>query len=98
MEGESRNPRNNRINAESLTTIRLSVPFANRYLVSADQLGGGLAHTRELRLHVLHFQLLDRVPVEVEFLGHVLDGRRATAPRHTGGEMFGGQASSVGSN
>jgi len=69
----------------------LSVPFANRHLVSADHLGGGITRTRELRLHVLHFQLLNRVPVEVEFLGHVLDGRRATARRHTGGDMFSGK-------
>src|SRR6185437_3682434 len=49
------------------------VPFANRYLVNADHLGGGLTRTRKLRLQVLLVQLFDRMPVQLEFLGHVLD-------------------------
>src|SRR4026207_1768570 len=60
----------------------IGVPFANRYLVDTDDLWSWFSRLGQLRLHVLLVQLLDRVPVQFEFLGHIFDGRRATAPSH----------------
>ena len=54
----------------------IGVALADRDLVDADHLWARAARSRELRLHVLLLQLLDRVPVQMQFLGHVLDGRR----------------------
>ena len=43
----------------------------------------------ELRAHVPPLQRLDRIPVEVEFLGDILDGGLATAPPHVVGRALG---------
>src|ERR1019366_428115 len=45
--------------------------------------------TLELRAHVLLVQLLDRIPVQMQFLGDVLDRRRAAAPAHVVREALG---------
>src|SRR5437762_5974290 len=55
------------------------VPLADRYLVDADRLGTPRTRFGELRAHVLYFQYLDSVPVELEFLRNVLDGRLPAA-------------------
>src|SRR5215475_14221443 len=63
----------------------VSVTFANRYLVNADNLRLGFTGMRELRLDILLVQLFDRVPVKFKFLGYVFDGRRAaTTPDMVG--------------
>src|SRR4051812_42336972 len=54
----------------------IGVALANRDLVHADYLGRWLARSIELRLHILLVQLLDRVPVQMKFLGHVPHARR----------------------
>ncbi len=43
----------------------------DRELVNADRARTRRAGTLKLGPHVLHFQRLDRVPVELEFLGHI---------------------------
>jgi hypothetical protein len=60
----------------------VGVTFADRYLVDADHLRTRRARALELGFHVLHVQRLDRVPVQRQFLRHVLDRRRPTAPAH----------------
>src|SRR5262249_13732484 len=67
------------------------VALADADLVDADHPGSGVAGPAELFAHVLLVQLLDGVPVEEEFLGHVLDGSLATAPAHEEGEPLGVQ-------
>ena len=47
--------------------------FADRKLVDADHLRSGRANTLELRFHVLLVQNLDSLPVQRQFLRHVLD-------------------------
>jgi hypothetical protein len=44
---------------------------------------------RELHAQVLLLQRLDRIPVELEFLGDILDGGLATAPPHVLGKALG---------
>jgi len=66
----------------------IGVPLANRDLVDADDLRPRCAGTLELRAHVLLVELLDRVPVEAEFLGDVLDRRGAATPTHIVGEAL----------
>src|SRR5712672_560732 len=65
------------------------VSFADRYLVDADRLGARRARFGELRAHILHFQYLDGVPVELEFLRNVLDGRLPAATADVNGKALG---------
>src|SRR3984885_2230980 len=59
----------------------IAVALADRDFVDADRLGARRAGTLDLGPHVLHFQCLDRVPVELQFLGDIADrGLRAAAP------------------
>src|SRR5205807_874161 len=51
----------------------VAVTFADRKLVDADHLRSGRANTLELRFHVLLVQNLDSLPVQRQFLRHVLD-------------------------
>ena len=51
--------------------------------------GGRIASPTELFLHVLLVQVLDGLPIEEEFLGHVLDGSLAAASTDKEGETFG---------
>jgi hypothetical protein len=60
----------------------IGVAFANRDLVDADRLGAGRARLGQLRAHVLLLEDLDRIPVEMEFLGQLLDRGRTAAPAH----------------
>jgi hypothetical protein len=65
------------------------VPLADRYLVDADGLGTRRTRFGELRAHVLLFQRLDSVPVEIEFLRDVLDRRLPAAAANVKGKAFG---------
>src|SRR6266403_451665 len=65
------------------------VSLADRYLVDADRLGTRRTRFGELRAHILHFQYLDGVPVELEFLGNVLDGRLPAATADVKGKALG---------
>jgi hypothetical protein len=66
------------------------VPFAYRDLVEADHLQVLRRwHAPKLLAHVLHLQRFDGAPVEVQFLGHVLDGRCPAAPTNIEREAFG---------
>src|SRR6266702_4811743 len=58
----------------------VGVTFANRNLVDADRPRCWGARTRQLGLHVLHLQRLDRVPIKRQFFRHVLDRRLSAAP------------------
>ena len=69
----------------------VGVALAHRDLVDADHLGGGYPRAGELRAHVLLVQLLDTVPVQVQLVGHLLDGAVATAPTHLVGKALGVQ-------
>jgi len=60
----------------------IGVAFADRDLVDADRLGAGRAGLGQLRSHVLLLESLDRVPVEMQLLGQVLDRGRTAAPAH----------------
>jgi len=52
--------------------------FANRDFIDADHFWFWVSRLSKLSLHVLLVQLLDGVPIQLEFPGHILDGRRAT--------------------
>src|SRR4030066_123874 len=57
----------------------IGVPFPNRHLVDADDLRPGRSGTPQLLTHVLLLELLDRVPLKMQLLGDILDGRGAAA-------------------
>ncbi len=67
----------------------IGVPLANRDLVDTDHLGRRFAGSIELHLHILLIQRLDRMPVQMKFLGHVLDTRRTAAPAHNKAKALG---------
>src|SRR5713101_161507 len=67
----------------------IGVPLADRDLVDANGLGTRRTRFGELRAHVLLFQRLDSVPVEIEFLRDVLDRRLPTATAYVKGKAFG---------
>ena len=66
----------------------VGVTLADRDLVDADGLGSGSACLGQLRRHVLLLKPLDRVPVELELLGDVLDRGTAAAPADIEGEAL----------
>src|SRR5258707_5217570 len=51
----------------------IAVAFADGDLVDADRSRPGRTGTLELGPHVLHLQCLDRLPVQLEFLGDIAD-------------------------
>src|SRR5262249_30700708 len=57
-----------------------AVPLPDRHLVNADDLRRGPAGASQLFAHILHLELLDRAPRQVQFRGNVLDARGAAAP------------------
>src|SRR5438874_398876 len=67
----------------------IGVALANRDLVDANDFGAGCTGALELHAHVLLVQLFDRVPVQVEFLGHILDTRLAATAPHKVGKALG---------
>jgi hypothetical protein len=64
------------------------MPLADRELVDADHSRSRGAGAPELRTHVLLVELLDGIPVQVQFLGDVLDGRGAAAPADVVGKAL----------
>src|ERR1019366_4676014 len=60
--------------------------LADRDLIDADRLGPRPARAGELGFHVLLLQRLDRIPVELQLLGNVLDRRLPTALAHVMGK------------
>jgi hypothetical protein len=60
----------------------VAMALADRDLVNAYCLGPRSARAGELGLHVLLLQRLDRIPVELQLLGNVLDRRLPTALTH----------------
>ena len=67
----------------------VGVPLSDRDFINANHLRSWLARLGKLRSHVLLIELLDRVPVELELLGDVLDRGRATAPPYVIGKALG---------
>ena len=66
----------------------VAMALADRDLIDADRLGPRPARESELGLHVLLLQRLDRIPVELQFLGNVLDRRLPTALAHVMGKAL----------
>ncbi len=67
----------------------IRVSFRDRYLVDADHFRAGPSQPAELFPHVLHLQRLDRLPVQMRFLGHIFDRRGPTPSSHKVGEALG---------
>jgi hypothetical protein len=67
----------------------IGMAFANRHFVDANDLGTRRTGALELPAHLLLVQLFDRVPVQLELLGHILAARLAAAPPHKVGEALG---------
>src|SRR5450631_3205507 len=67
----------------------IAVALADRDLVDADRSRTRRAGTIELDPHVLLLQRLDRVPVELELLGHIADRRLPAAAADIERKAFG---------
>jgi hypothetical protein len=67
----------------------IRVSLADGDLIDADDAGRRRARTPQLLAHVLHFKGLDRLPVEMEFAGHIANGRAAAAAADIEGKAFG---------
>src|SRR5271157_248693 len=67
----------------------ISVTFADRNLVHPDHLRTRRARALELGFHVLLLQSLDRLPVQRQFLRHVLDRRLPAPPSSKVGKALG---------
>ena len=67
----------------------VGVTLADRNLVDPDHLWTGRPRARQLSPHVLHLQRLDRVPIQRQFLRHVLDRRLPAAPADKIGKALG---------
>jgi len=69
----------------------VAVLFSDRDLVDPDHARSVAAAPAKLLSHVLLLELLDRVPVEPQLLGHVLDRRRSTSSAYVHREALGVQ-------
>ena len=67
----------------------IGVPFPDRHLVDADDLRPGRAGAPQLLAHVLLLERLDRVPLQLQLLGDVLDGRGPAPPPDVEREALG---------
>src|SRR5947209_5731201 len=67
----------------------VAMPLGDGDLVDADHPRRGRTGPTQLLAHVLLVQLLDRMPIERELLGHLLDGGIAAAPADEVGEPLG---------
>lgn len=56
----------------------IGVAFADRDIINLNDLGSRSTYAADLFTHMVHFQPLDRLPVHVQLVGHVL-GRAAAA-------------------
>ena len=65
--------------------------FGNGDFVNADDAGPGGTGTTQLFGHVLLLQFLDRMPIEEELLGHLLNGGLTTPAPHKEGKPLGVQ-------
>src|SRR5665213_2583704 len=65
------------------------VPFADRYLVDSDDLRRRRSDSPQLFLHILHFQSLDGLPVQVSFPSHGAESRFPAALADDEGKAFG---------
>ncbi len=65
------------------------VPPADGEFVDADHLRAGSPSPAELLAHGLHFQRLDRLPIEAKFASHISNCRGPTPPPHIEGEPLG---------
>jgi hypothetical protein len=57
----------------------VGMPLADRDLVDADHQRRWAAHPAQLLAHILLVQVLDRLPIQIQFFGDGLDGRVSTA-------------------
>ena len=69
----------------------IRVPLADRDLIDANDLRSWSARPPELFAHVIHFQPLDRLPIQVQLYGHVLDRTAVATPTHVSREALGVQ-------
>src|SRR5436305_238051 len=67
----------------------IGMTFADRNLVYPNREWPRCARTCELRLHVLHIQRFDRVPIKCQFLRNVRDRRLPTAASDKIGKALG---------
>src|SRR5205814_1356310 len=67
----------------------IGMTFADRNLVYPNRQWPRCARTCELRLHVLHIQRFDRVPIKCQFLRNVRDRRLPTAASDKIGKALG---------
>lgn len=67
----------------------VAVTLADGDLVDTNRLRRGRAGPLELRAHVVLVQLLDRVPIQPQFVGHGLDRAVATASSHEESKTLG---------
>jgi hypothetical protein len=63
--------------------------FTDRDFVGADHFRSWGADARQLSCHVLLVELLDRIPIKVELLGHILDRCLAAPPANKIGKALG---------
>jgi hypothetical protein len=66
----------------------VGVALPDRDFVDANRLGSRRASLGKLRAHVLLLQSLDRLPVQIQFFGNVLDGADPTATPDEPGEAL----------
>src|SRR6266571_4071040 len=66
----------------------VAVPLLDRDLIDADHLRARPSRPPQLLPHVLLLEILDRVPVEMQFLGDVLDRRGPTTTAHVEGKAL----------
>jgi len=67
----------------------VAVALTNGDLVNADRLGPGIACTTEFLPHILFFQNIDCLVVQMQLLGDILDRRGAATLAHVIGKSLG---------
>ncbi len=67
----------------------VGMALPDRDFVDADRLRSRRACLGQLRRHVLLLQRLDRIPVQLQFFGNILDRPRAAAPPYVVGKALG---------
>ena len=67
----------------------VAVALTDGDLVNANRLGPGIADTAEFLPHILFFQNVDRLVVQVQFLGNILDRGSTATFAHVIGKSLG---------